>query len=270
MTRKRSQPSRDRPTVPSPKGTIIVPSGQQKDTNIVPMQEGAVVVGSLMDWLKTRIAEIGKTGVGLAAALGVPKARVYEMYSGKRKLQLNEVPAAAKYLEIPEDELIALAIRSGTPPSSFHKRETFSTGTPNMRGKRLPPLIVWKTSAGGSGRGGAFVLSNEKAGEAGRPDVLEFVESAFAAKVVNQDNDPAYRVRDLVWINPEEPPLDGDDCLFTSDPAAVGGSDAIIGKLIRRTSSQWIISQYAVKGEQELNRREYPSAWLIVGRQNRR
>lgn len=223
-----------------------------------------------MDWLKKRIRALDKTGVGFARALGIPKSRVYEMYRGDRQLQVDEIKAAARYLEMTDDELIALSEKGGTVPSTFHDAAAFEGRRDLSRSKRLPPLIVWKTSAGGGGRGGAFVLSNEKAGEVGRPDVLEFVEKAFAAKVVNQDNDPAYRLRDVIWVNQEEPPLDGDDCLFTNDPRSSGGAQTIIGKLIRRTSSQWIITQYAVKGEQELNRRDFPNAWLIMGRYNRR
>jgi len=234
------------------------------------MQKDILVVGSDMDWLKKRIGALGKTGIGLARALGIPKARVYEMYTGKRQLQLSEVKAAARYLEMTEQELIALTEKSTAAAPFSLQNEIIGASFPTSRGRRLPALIVWKTSAGGSGRGGAFVLSNEKAGEVGRPDVLEFVEKAFAAKVVTPDNDPAYRQRDVIWVNPEEPPLDGDDCLFTNDPRASGGAQSVIGKLVRRTSSQWIITQYAIKGEQELNKREYPNAWLIVGRQNRR
>lgn len=233
------------------------------------MQKASVVVGSDMDWLKKRISDLGKTGVGFARALNIPKPRVYEMFKGKRALQIEEVPAAAKFLEMSEAELIAL-VRGNGMPAEGQKSDTSALMNVHSNGRRLPPLIVWKTTAAGSGRGGAFVLSNEKAGEVGRPDVLEFAEKAFAAKVVTAENDPAYRLRDVVWVNPEEPPVDGDDCLFTADPTTRPGAQTVIGKLVRRTSSQWIIVQYAIKGEQELNRREYPNAWLIVGRYNRR
>ncbi len=114
------------------------------------------------------------------------------------------------------------------------------------------------------------MLSSSKAGEIERPDYLEFSEKAFATKVVSADNEPVYKLRDTLLVNPDETPVDGDDCVFSGVEDPSGVAPAIIGCLIRATASLWIIRQYAVKADRELSRREWPHAWRIVGRQHRR
>lgn len=114
------------------------------------------------------------------------------------------------------------------------------------------------------------MLSSSKAGEIERPDYLEFAEKAFATKVVSADNEPVYKLRDTLLVNPDETPVDGDDCVFSGAEATSAGAPAIIGCLIRATPALWIIRQYAVKTDRELPRREWPNAWRIVGRQHRR
>lgn len=52
-------------------------------------------------WLMEGLAKDGKKNAGLARALGVAPPRVSELLKGTRALQLDEVPAAAAYLEMP-------------------------------------------------------------------------------------------------------------------------------------------------------------------------
>jgi SOS-response transcriptional repressor LexA len=63
-------------------------------------------------WLEARLAELkpisGKSKSGLAKALGVPPSRITEMLDGSRKIHSSEVSPMAKYLEIPEETLLAL------------------------------------------------------------------------------------------------------------------------------------------------------------------
>lgn len=134
----------------------------------------------------------------------------------------------------------------------------------------LPPLILWKSARIDGGRKGAFLLANEKSGETERPVFLRFSENAFAFNVQNDANSPAYRVRDIVLIDPDAPVADLDDCLFTADPAPQPGVESVIGRLIRSTDVDFFVHQYAISGEIKLPRSAFPNAWLIVGRYIRR
>lgn len=219
-----------------------------------------------MDWLRPRLREINKTGVEFAKALGVAKARVYEMYKGKRQLQADEIEIAARFLGWTQTELLARI--AGRDPAATGS-DTEGRSSLRRDGAQLPTLLLWKSIAGGSSRGGVFMLSGVKAGEVERPDFLEFAEKAFATKVVTADNEPVYRPRDTLLVNPEETPVSDDDCVFSGPPDHSGWQPAIVGCLIRSTPALWIIRQYAIPGERELSRKDWPNAWRIVGRHHR-
>lgn len=53
-----------------------------------------------VDWLKAGLKQPGKTQKGLADALRIDATAVSKMLSGKRRLQLHEVPKASAYLGI--------------------------------------------------------------------------------------------------------------------------------------------------------------------------
>jgi len=52
-----------------------------------------------MPWLKTRLRELGRTPTALAKALGIAPPRVYEMISGRRHIQPDEIEPMAKFLD---------------------------------------------------------------------------------------------------------------------------------------------------------------------------
>lgn len=134
----------------------------------------------------------------------------------------------------------------------------------------IPPLILWKSAPGGRAEIGGWMLSAEKTGEVPRPDFLFFSKRAFALTILNDRNAPAYRTRDTALVDPDSPITAGDDCLFLNSPEAQGGAETVIGCLVRSTDKLWIIRQHASRRESELHRSEFPNAWLIVGRYNRR
>lgn len=249
------------------KDTKSVPSVSTQDTNIVSVAFKGHVVVCEMDWLKPRLKEIHKTGAELARVLGIAKARVYEMSRGDRQFQADEIERAARFLEWTEAELLARI--AGRAPT-VQKSDIEGRMSLRRDGAELPPLLVWKSAAGGSGQGGAFMLSRSTADAIARPDFLEFAEKAFATRVVSADNEPVYRPRDTLLIDPEEEPILDDDCVFSFTPDAKGWAPAVIGRLIRSTPTMWIIRQYAVEGERELPRKTWPNAWRIVGRHHRR
>lgn len=131
-------------------------------------------------------------------------------------------------------------------------------------------LIVWKSVPTRGSRFGGFVIIAEKDGEIPRPQFLEFSQKAFAFKVIDSSNSPVYNPRDRLLVNPEDPALPGDDCLFSDGIEREDGSACVVGNLIRSTPTLWIIRQYAARNEIELPKSEYPNAWPVVGRYHRR
>ena len=50
-------------------------------------------------WLSDGLNKPGKNAMGLANALEVHRSAIYKMISGERKINANELPIIAKYLE---------------------------------------------------------------------------------------------------------------------------------------------------------------------------
>lgn len=213
-----------------------------------------------MDWLKPRLRDLGKTGAGLAKALNIPKSRVYEMQRGDRRLQLDEVEAAARYLEMAESELLRLV----EPGSAIMGGQIHQAITKPPFGRTLPPLIVWKSLPPPQGRPGGIMLRAQKDGEVPRPEYLEYSEKAFALKVLDDANAPVFRPRNKVVIDPETTALPGEDCYLGSLPTDGKDARAILGTLVRSTAALWIITQHNRRGEIEVPKSEYPSAWAVV------
>lgn len=246
---------------------------QEKGTNDVSRAERPNVVPYGMDWLKSRLEELGISGADFARALGLPKSRVYEMQSGKRRLQPSEIGPAARALRMSEAELLALIEgRTSTAGKNgaYHEIDIRSIRPLRQGDTPPPPLVIYRTAQGERGRHGDFMLYAERAGETDRPEFLRFSGKAFAARILGGENNPAYRPRDLVLVDPDTPTIDGEDCLFTGNVEAPEGAASVIACLVSSTAKSWITRQYGVKGERELAKTEFPNAWPIVGRYNRR
>lgn len=132
-------------------------------------------------------------------------------------------------------------------------------------GAPLPPLILWYAAPAEGGEAGAWMLKREKTGEVERPDRLKFSKRAFAVEVQDSRNVEVFRARDTLLINPDRTVLPDDDGLFTGNPDVPGGAVSVVGRLIRSNHQDWIIRQYAVKGERRLARLTYPNAWFVAG-----
>jgi len=223
-----------------------------------------------MDWLKPRLKSLGRTGAAFARALDIPKSRVYEMQNGTRRLQPQEIAPAARFLEISEPELLALL--DGRTISAIEMQtirgnvETIGTPTRETQFQNIPNLALYRSSPAERGAEGIWMLYDERAGEVERPEFLKFSKSAFAVRVLDNDNMPVYRKRDVLLVDPDSPAIEGDDCIFTGQLPA----EAVAGELVRETPSLWIVHQYAIKGERELPKSAFPYAWPIVSRQHRR
>ncbi len=132
-------------------------------------------------------------------------------------------------------------------------------------GAALPPLVLWHAAPAVGGEPGGWMLKREKTGEVERPPMLRFSKRAFAVEVQDSRNADVFRARDTLLINPDRTVLPEDDGLFTGNTEAPGGAVTIVGRLIRSTQHEWIIRQYAVKGERRLARLTYPNAWFVAG-----
>lgn len=131
------------------------------------------------------------------------------------------------------------------------------------------PLVVYRTVLIEGSRRGGFMLYAEPIDEVPRPFFLKFSQTAFAIKVLTDENFPVYKRWDTVLIDPGGSHAVGEDHMFSPD-IDPSGVHSVIGNLKQSTPSHWIVHTYGTKQDQELPRSEFPNAWPIVGRYNRR
>lgn len=205
----------------------------------------------------------------LGELTGVSRSAVNQWESGGTVPDAERLPLIARALEMDAAQLLGTApekpTQSNNVASEAHGFKLLSHGDKPPR-----PLVVYRTSPGEGGRMDVFMLRAERVGETERPDFLRFSEKAFAAKVLDDRNAPAYRRRDVILIDPDSLPIEGEDCIFCENPSVAHGTQSVIGRLIQSTGKLWTIHEYASKANRELPRSEFPNAWLIVGRYNRR
>lgn len=63
-------------------------------------------------WIETRLQQIGKRKADLARAIDVAAPRITEIIAGTRRLQVDEIPKAAKFLEMPVRTVLQLVVAS--------------------------------------------------------------------------------------------------------------------------------------------------------------
>lgn len=225
-----------------------------------------------MHWLEARLRELkpkGKSGAGLAEAIGRPKQRVYEMYrqNGKQGRFLpHEIGRAAHYLEWTETELLA-RIEGGPmrqPTRVSEKMSIFSNDKPTV------PLLLYRVVPATAGERSGYMLQRKNIGEIDRPRGLELSKKAFAIKLLDGSCEPVYRFLDILYVDPEDPLITDEDCLFTSDEDGPAGGFCIIARLVSSTDATWTVRLFGASEDSTLSRNELRFAWPILGKLRRR
>jgi hypothetical protein len=233
----------------------------RRQAGFVQIQTTRVAVGKgksmPMTWMKERLTEVGKRPIDLARHLNIPPSRVYEMLKGERRIQPREIPLIATFLNMTSQQIVGhLNVTDATPPVPV-----FSADAP------LGPLVVWRGARGGDG---GWIVFNEVAGEVARQDFLAFSKSAFATMVIDALNEPVYRVRDRIVIDPASPCAIGDDCFLMNAPETVkpgDGTPAIMGRLVKEEAQHWQLEQYASPGKPiRVPKSKCGACFPIVGR----
>jgi phage repressor protein C with HTH and peptisase S24 domain len=96
-----------------------------------------------------------------------------------------------------------------------------------------------------------------------RPEPLLGVARAFAMYVVGDSMSPAYEHGDMVFIHPARAPGRGADVMLLKERD--GQADALVKRLINWTKEKWKLQQFTPEKTFELSRKDWQTAYLIVG-----
>lgn len=192
---------------------------------------GSVVVPYDMNWLRERLRELRKSGADMGRALNVPKARIYEMQIGKRKLQPKEIGPAARFLEWSEAEVVA-RLEGRAPPANSTQSNGNNSVTrakqhtsdvipvdrdipPPLRSQMEKTVPVYGTVSGGSG---GFHMNGDPIDWVRRPPRLADRKDIFALYVEDVSMVPAHRPGSLIFVERARPPQAGDDVVIELRP----------------------------------------------------
>ncbi len=103
-----------------------------------------------------------------------------------------------------------------------------------------------------------------------RPAPLMAVTKGFAVYVVGDSMSPAYEQGDMVFVHPGLPVNRGDDALLVSRPEAGGDWNAIVKRVLGWSDKVWKLQQFTPKKDFDEPRANFPLAYRIVGKYNRR
>lgn len=145
-----------------------------------------------------------------------------------------------------------------------HKRVNKSTDLHSNNDTKVAALTMWKSASGAFGRAGAFVLTKQKTGETPRDDRVRYSDQAFSFKIIEDANEPAFRQRDVIVVDPESAPLPRDFCVFLDRRHVIEGSPTMVGELVQVTATHWVVKQVRSTTTAKLLRKEWPDAWPIV------
>jgi len=238
------------------------------------------------DWLAQRIKELGKTGQGLANALGVNKARISEIIGGRRGVKADEVTTMAMYLEMTEKEVIAsLAGRSTIPPGIGEGPHDPYTAAPYTAAAYLGPPPSYSAKSGlsappqgafapqtaevpapalmaldvpvyGTAVGGMdadFEMNGEVIDRVRRPPGITNARNAFALYVVGTSMEPRYDEGDLIFVHPGKPPVPGCDVVVELNAVDEFGRQKALLKTYRgKTPTKLLLAQFNPEGPLEL------------------
>lgn len=211
------------------------------------------------DWLAQRLKELGKTGQGLAQALGVNKSRISEIIGGRRGVKADEVIAMALYLEMNERDVIALLsgrqldapIAAPTAPRSVAQRAAAlrvqGSFTPEIaqipQASSLPlDVPVYGTVVGGVDAD--FEMNGDVIDRVRRPAGLANAKNAFALYVVGTSMSPRYDEGDLIFVHPGRPPVAGCDVVVELHSLDDRGRNKALLKTYRgKTPTLLLLSQ---------------------------
>lgn len=213
---------------------------------------------NVIDWLMHGLKKPGKTQRGLALALGgKDPAAVNRMLKGKRKLNISELPLAARYLGEPippqltglDENANSIASREDSSAPSLLGRAEFLTSSKNL------PILGRVTE-----RDQFLINEKDIGGYTMRPTSLDGISDAYAIIMPDDTMGRAYRAGDQIYVNPRRPTKPGDDVVVIKKDKT-----AIVRQLLERTETHLVLIQERPEKKTRLSREDVRAVHFIVG-----
>lgn len=202
----------------------------------------------------------GITQKELAQMAGCSQQVIADIESG-RTLKPRNLTEIATALGVPVEQL---------DPDRFKQRAPMGSAAPSQGAllqKQIPLSLGHKDLpifAAAEGGNGAMIVTFEPIDYMRRPTPLEHIRDGYGVYIVGESMAPAYEPGDIALINPLLPPSPGRDAIFLNP--SDHSHEALIKRLVRATSREWLVQQWNPKKEFSLSRSQWGQCHIVVGK----
>jgi phage repressor protein C with HTH and peptisase S24 domain len=200
--------------------------------------------------------EKGWDQIDLARRAGIKQQTLSLIESGGTKTS-KFIGPIADALEVSVNQIDTSF--SGFAPQSTRR----SNNTDMLQGGTERTFPIYAAAEGGDG---AIILSWDAIEYLPPPPGLALVRGAYGMYIVGESMEPRYERGEKVWVNPNLPARPGNDVLIFQ--SRDGETKALVKRLVRSTSTEWIVSQFNPQKSFKLSRSIWVHCHVITGRAN--
>jgi phage repressor protein C with HTH and peptisase S24 domain len=189
----------------------------------------------------------GKTRAALAAYLGVTPPTVTKMLNSKRPFRQEEIVKIRRFL-------LGEVSASYAPDAKPDVRRVDTSVEIPTRSTMPRDVPVYGTAWGGES--GDFTMNGETGDYARRPARFLGRADLFALYVQGTSMEPRYFSGEMIFVEKDRPPQNGDHVVIELLPDESGVREAYLKVLIGRTPTKIRLRQYSPAKEIEIDRRK--------------
>jgi transcriptional regulator with XRE-family HTH domain len=185
------------------------------------------------EWLRRMLQETGTTQAELARALNIDPTILNKMVKGPRKIMADERDRIAAHLE-------------GVRRAGFAEEQA---AFERSAGGRSP---IFRARAAGSGEWivdrGAGAIRFEPPADRAR----EYLD-VFGFQAPDEEAWPRYKVKEIVWVCPNEMPAPGDDVFIFGKSRNRTALRGVVGELTAKSPSSIVYRHFATRESRQIN-----------------
>lgn len=194
-------------------------------------------------WIVAQLEKSGKSQADLARYLGLAPPQVNKIIKGRREIKSREADAIRQFFNVnagshtPIVDVRRLDAPTEIPPRSLMPRDVPLLGT------------VW------GGESGDFSMNGETGDYMRRPPRYAGRADLFALFVQGESMQPRYFSGELIYVEKQRPPQNGDHVVVELLPDEGGVCEAYLKQLVAITPTKIRLQQYNPTKTIEIERR---------------
>lgn len=197
----------------------------------------------------------------VAEVVGGGQSTIGRIENGEFKRMPSVLPAIARLLELPMEELDPdLAGIAPPAPGSI------------VPGGKLLGRNDWPVHASAEGGPGQIIITTDPIEFAPRPGIVENVRESYGLIITGTSMVPEFKHGETAIVNPLMPLQPGESAIFYAERE--GSARATIKEYRRQTETHWLVTQHnppaGEKSDFSLSRKEWQWAHRVMGKYSRR